>query len=297
MMPTNQTKKFKIGNFVFQVTYPDDICPPKNFLLFETRNEDAVVDYSYCIERKTSIEFQEILESLKQTPVAVRDDLMVYRDSSLEMRLIRARGREDYYALYDEQTEAQAIIYLNEAMLNLLVLDTVFSSLFSLERRLLSKSGLVLHCAYLQYGQNAILFSAPSGVGKSTQASLWEKYKNGAVVNGDRALLLCQKDKWHAYGWPVCGSSEICHNTSLQIRAIVMLSQGKKNELSPLSSMQAFKELYSQITINSWDKKAALDSMELLEHLIKKIPVYHLSCTISKEAVDLLADELYPSMA
>ncbi|WP_370839368.1 hypothetical protein [Intestinibacter bartlettii] len=31
-----------------------------------------------------------------------------------------------------------------------------------------------------------ILFSAPSGTGKSTQADLWEKYENAEIINGDR---------------------------------------------------------------------------------------------------------------
>ena len=155
-----------------------------------------------------------------------------------------------------------------------------------------SKQGMILHCAYLQYNQSAILFSAPSGVGKSTQASLWEKYKNGEVINGDRALLLCKENIWYAYGWPVCGSSEICKNISLPVQAIVMLSQGKTNELSALSAMKAFTEVYSQITINGWNQKAATGTMDLIEKMITQIPIYHLSCTISEEAVTLLAKEI-----
>ena len=49
---------------------------------------------------------------------------------------------------------------------------------------------LVLHSAYIVTSAGeAILFSGPSGVGKSTQAALWERCAGARVVNGDRALV------------------------------------------------------------------------------------------------------------
>ncbi len=286
----NKTKKcFQIGNFVFQADYPDMITPPKNFLLFELKtNGTGQIDYFYHISCQDFKQCPEISALAEQTPIAVREDLLVYHNGTKEARLIRARGNETYYAFYKEISDTETNIIVNISQLELFSLDTVFSSLFALERRMFFKQGLILHCAYLEYNNKAILFSAPSGVGKSTQASLWEKYKNGTVINGDRALLLCNQNKWNAYGWPVCGSSEICRNTSLPIQAIVMLSQGKTNEICLLSAMQAFTMIYSQITINGWNQNAAAETMNLIEELINKVPVYHLSCTISKEAVDLL---------
>ena len=108
------------------------------------------------------------------------------------------------------------------------------------------------------------------------------------MVNGDKSLLNKCDGGWKANGWPVCGSSQVCHNESLPIRAIVMLSQGKENTISRLSPFQAFSQIYSQITINFWNKQAQQRAMDLIEDLVTHVPVYHFSCTISEEAVETL---------
>lgn len=49
---------------------------------------------------------------------------------------------------------------------------------------------LVLHSSYIVTRQEqGILFSGPSGIGKSTQAALWQRYAGAEIVNGDRALV------------------------------------------------------------------------------------------------------------
>jgi len=67
-----------------------------------------------------------------------------------------------------------------------------------------------------------------------------------------------------------------------------MLSQEKENKIEKLSPIAAFKEAYSQLTVNRWDKRSVLKSMDLLQDLIDNVPFYHLGCTISKEAVETL---------
>ena len=152
----------------------------------------------------------------------------------------------------------------------------------------------VLHCAYIEYNGEAILFSAPSETGKTTQGNLWEQYKGAKTINGDRALLQKMDGRWIARGWPVCGSSEVCNNIEIPIRAIVMLSQGKEDVVTRLAPMKAFTRVYSQITINRWNVNANKYAMDMIEELVTDIPVWHLSCTISENAVNTLAEVLYP---
>jgi hypothetical protein len=73
-----------------------------------------------------------------------------------------------------------------------------------------------------------------------------------------------------------------------------MLSQGKTDVATKLSPMKAFSQIYSQITINRWNTTANIRCMDLLEVLVREIPVWHLSCTISENAVNTLANVLYP---
>ena len=68
---------------------------------------------------------------------------------------------------------------------------------------------LVLHSAYIVTRRGeGILFSGPSGIGKSTQAALWQRYGAAQTVNGDRALV--RPDTGTVSGVMYAGTSGIC---------------------------------------------------------------------------------------
>ena len=278
-------KVFLIGDFAFRLIAEDGVVPPNNFMLFE--NPKAPVQYTYTI--RLSEVFPENFGEI----TAQRPDLVVAKAGGLESRLIGVKGTAGYYACYQELSDEEALITLAPSRLSGLNIDPVFVSLLALERRQLQHNAFVLHCAYVAYQGEAILFSAPSETGKTTQGNLWEQYKGAETINGDRALLQKVDGRWIARGWPVCGSSEVCNNIEMPIHAIVMLSQGKNDVATKLSHMKAFSQIYSQVTINRWNAAANLHCMDQLEVLVREVPVWHLSCTISENAVNTLAEALY----
>ena len=281
-----QEQVFRIGDLTFKLSYPEAVTIPGNFLKF--RCTTSKPDCTYHIS------LTETFPDPQGRLAAQRHDLVVYQHDGLETRYQGMYGGEwNPYVCIRQESSEHTDIFLHPSILEDLVYDTVFTSLFSLERKMIAQDAMILHSAYLFYQGQAILFSAPSGTGKSTQAGLWEKYRGGHQVNGDRSLLQKVGGRWYARGWPVCGSSEICHNTDTPIRAIVMLSQDQTNTIRKLSPMKAFSELYSQITINRWDREFQNHAMDLIEQVIREVPVYHLACTISEEAVRCLEKELF----
>lgn len=73
---------------------------------------------------------------------------------------------------------------------------------------------------------------------------------------------------------------------------MVILKQGKENCIRKAKLMEAFKTLYSETTVNSWNKKDVETIIELVENFIKEVPIYVLSCLPNQEAVDLLKKEI-----
>lgn len=283
-------KKFKIGDFLFRLVCSSEVLPPENFLKFAWEEgadqEEAAPEYTYYIE---------VTDQLPQPEgkvLARRPDLLVFQGEAGESRLIGVKGTEGYYACYQEGSSHKARVLLARDRIQGLHIDPVFTSLLALERRLIARDSLILHCAYMVYQGEAILFSAPSETGKTTQANLWEKYRGSRTVNGDRALLGKRKGRWTAQGWPVCGTSEVCHNEEFPIRAVVMLSQAKENQAEQLPPGRAFPLLYSQITVNKWNMKDHLHAIDLIQELAEGGSVFHLGCTISEEAVDCLEEAL-----
>lgn len=275
---------FKIGDFCFRLVMADEICPPTNFMKFASEEAPS---YEYHIQ------MADELPEIEGRCMASRANLRVLETTTGECRYIGILGHSAFYACYHELSETLAEVVVNRQERNDLSADTVFTSLLALEHHLLPKGEVVLHCAYVEHQGKAMLFSAPSETGKTTQANLWGQYRGSRTVNGDRALLAKKEDTWYAQGWPVCGSSGVCENETMPIHAIVMLSQGKENQVRRIQGREAFQLLYSQLTINSWNREATLQAMELAEDIVKTVPMYHLSCTISEEAVQCLEKELY----
>lgn len=273
-------KIFKICDFIFEVNYPKELPVPEFFMLFEIL--DGKPEYTY------KIQFSEEFPTKEGKGLANRSDIKVFQTNIGENRLIRIKNENEYYAYYQEVSETAAEIYLKPEMMSLYNIDPVFTSLFAFERRLLKREALVLHCAYVKDRGGAILFSAPSETGKTTQANLWEKYRGSKTINGDRAVIQKVNGKWYAHGWPVCGTSEVCNNISMPIKAIVMLSQAKENQVRKMKGREAFISLYSQITINQWNIPACQKAVDLIENILEEIPIYHLGCTISEKAVECL---------
>lgn len=273
---------FQIGDFCFRLACPDRLRPPPNFMQFAVERGEP--EYSYTLRPA------EHLPQPEGELIAERADMKVFSAGGLESRLVGIRGGA-FYACYQERSETEAeISYAGTP--ERLGIDPVFCSLLAPERRLLPRGGLILHCAYVRYRGKALLFSAPSETGKTTQATLWERYRGAETVNGDRALLQPVHGQWLARGWPVCGSSGVCRREDTPAGALVMLSRSGENRVERLSPARAFARLYSQITVNSWDAPSCKRAMDLIETLTGSVPVFHLGCTISEEAVQCLENAI-----
>ena len=164
--------------------------------------------------------------------------------------------------------------------------------LLSLERILPLHEALLLHCAFIRVNGEAILFSGASGVGKSTQADLWCTYRDAKLINGDRPILSGEDSGWLAWGSPYAGSSR-CHvNACCPVTAIVMLRQEKKCTLRRLGLSDAFRAVWSGLTISSWNEKLMEKAVDLSMQLINSVPVFEFGCTPDEQAVIYLEKEL-----
>lgn len=310
-------KYFQIGDFCFRLICPATFQIPENFLLFEKKEAEIYekveetlqkdgVACSRSVEGKGSKTKKHVsvyrcdiasklpAPDIDGTLIAKREDLLVYAlPNGREARWLGIKGQKEFYAYYEEMDDEQVQILFVEKKLRSLYIDPLFTSLFALERQMIRHDSFIFHCAYVRYEGKALLFSAPSEGGKTTQANLWEKYKKSETINGDRSLLRKIDGVWHACGWPVCGSSEVCHAKDTPIHAIVMIRQGKENHARRLSVLQAFSLLYAQVTVNLWNQDFVGHVISLMEDLLLNVPVYELTCDISKEAVDVLDGVIY----
>lgn len=166
--------------------------------------------------------------------------------------------------------------------------DDWFFSVSGFHRQLLLRRACVLHAACISAGGKAILFTAPSGTGKSTQAALWEEHAGAETVNGDRILLRRRGDGWYAFGYPCCGSSGICLNRTLPLGAIVVLEQSLENSVLPLPAGKKIRSLAAAMEFYHWDGSEMDMVFDLAAEIAAAVPVVGLRCRPDGDAVETL---------
>ena len=157
------------------------------------------------------------------------------------------------------------------------------------EHLMIQNNGIILHASFIRVEDRAILFTAPSGTGKSTQAELWCRFQGGELINGDRAVIRLEDGCPYAWGIPFAGSSGVGKNGRFPLAAVVYLSQAPENSIRKLTGFQAFRKVWEGCSVNIWDKEDVARGSQIVIDSLKIVPVYHLACTADQRAVDTLA--------
>lgn len=195
------------------------------------------------------------------------------------------------YAITREQ-DGQMFIHLSEENLPWgTELNQIYEQL-ALPHVLLRKDMLLLHAAYISTSKGAILFTAPSGTGKSTQAELWKQYRNAFIVNGDRAVIGLEEGVPTAYGFPISGSSTDCHNRSAKIRAIISLRQAPKNSVKRLTVAQGVQVLVNGTYLPPAYQDDLSRTIDASLLIAQSVPIFELSCLPDESAVIALEEAL-----
>lgn len=205
---------------------------------------------------------------------------------------IRATPGAQPYAVIDYRSGHRIrVVYLRDSR------DMVFQTgyllnMLGLEQLLLRHNGLILHASLIRWKEQGILFSAPSGVGKSTQASLWERYQDAEILNGDRAGIRCIDGCWTACGLPYAGSSHIYRNASAPIRTIVVLQQGPENVIRLMTEAEALRALLPEFSAHRWNPEFMSRLLDIASAMLHHVPAYCLQCRPDRGAVELLCNTL-----
>lgn len=168
-----------------------------------------------------------------------------------------------------------------EQLREFLHLGLAFAQLMPAHKR------LVLHSSCIVVQGRALLFSAPSGTGKSTHTALWKKYVPGVeYINDDTpALRLDRPEAVYACGSPWSGKTRLNANLSAPLAAAVFLERGTENVMEPLAPGAALPRLLGEVRKLPF-RETMEQTAELCGQLLTRVPVYRLRCDISQGAVD-----------
>ncbi len=272
------TYKYKIADIKIEINSDFDII------------QDSVADSFAASFDKADKSFSITLGDIKVTgePVLKTDDLRVYKDEN------------GYSSLYYDQMINSDHFLMNDKGFGIMNINDskdgrlshYIFTFIDLPHIFIENNGLMLHSSYIIHNGKAIIFSGKSGIGKSTQAGLWQKYENADIINGDKSVIYRKDGKYYISSLPISGTSGICQNKTAELNSIIFLSQGRKNEIEKLSPFDSFNRIIANSTFDKWRDNELNSVMTIASEICKNCNIYHYSCLPDESSVKKLRELL-----
>lgn len=154
-------------------------------------------------------------------------------------------------------------------------------ALFAVE--ILRFEGFQLHASAVQLDGKAYLFSAPSGTGKSTHTEKWCRLFGAEIINDDKPVLRRVDGRWMVYGTPWSGKHDLSKPVGVPLGGIAFLQRGEENGIRKMLLNEAVPAMISQC-LRLVHKECMRKQLELIDKLLKEIPVWRLTCRNDDEA-------------
>ena len=147
---------------------------------------------------------------------------------------------------------------------------------------------IYLHSSLIDHQGRGLMFLGPSGIGKTTQAELWNRYRDALIINGDVVFVQETEEILLGWGTPWHGSSPYCENTNVPVEALIVLKQAPENSIRELTGFEKVTAVSESVFYPRWLEGGMELCLETLDHLLSALPVYELSCRPDEGAVELV---------
>ncbi len=178
----------------------------------------------------------------------------------------------------------------NSDLLSELMLVGIYS-------RLAQYRTILVHASLVDIPEvGGLLFVGASGVGKTTQAVLWEEIRGATIINGDKVFLGLREDcpgEVMAYGSPWKGNSPYCVNRRVPLRAIVVLERRAEKYIRRLSDLEVLISYVPRVFMPGWDPRLTEMVMDTLDGMLPLVPVYEMSCNPDASAVYMVEETVF----
>lgn len=245
-----------------------------------------------------AISFDEIAKPKGEIIEQIVDETIVRVNACKYCRYISDQNtrkiiRATYYNDIYREVEIHLLKSIPRSENTLTEYEYVYTG-FAFNDRLTEVGGAVLHGSAFAYDNQGIVLSANSGTGKSTHTSLWKNCFGDKVtiVNDDKPAIRFYNGIPYIFGTPWSGKTDLNANIQVQLKAIIFIKRAETNRIERLSVRDSIFSLMSQISRPYYDEKIGLKTMQVIEKLVQKVPVYRLHCNISQKAVDIAFQQL-----
>lgn len=155
-------------------------------------------------------------------------------------------------------------------------------------RKLPRCGAFLMHSSVVVADDEAYVFAAHGGTGKTTHSLLWLKLLGDKawILNGDKPVFRYIDDVLYACGTPWQGKENLGRNAMRPVRAVCFLEQNPENHIRRMDRNEVSRRIFDQILIPK--REDDFDQFwTLLERFVTTTDFYLLQCNRDLEAAQL----------
>lgn len=230
-----EIKYLSFGNLTLKIELPTKLREAEKYEDFfcEERPSDFVFGFRFA---------EKTIEPSKNALTFEDGNKLVCLDGENRSVYYKAAVSGTYFAVREKCGEKNYSVTVSKEAKEKFWARLVLNSL-GVEELAARKNGFVFHSSFVKTNEKALLFTGPCGIGKSTQAKLWNTFRAAEIINGDKTLIYLEDGKVFASGLPFSGSSKVSFNEKTQLKTIVALEKGSENKARFLERPSAFRVL------------------------------------------------------
>ena len=158
-------------------------------------------------------------------------------------------------------------------------------------------NAFVMHGATISVDGVGIIFTAPSGTGKTTHMLSWKKnFKDKVqIVNGDKPVIRFFNEDSHipyAYGMPWCGKENLGCNMRTKLKHICFIERSETNFVTKIEKCDTIDRIMNQVYLPK-DPIALANTLKLVDRLINSCELWIIHCNMEPESAKIAYDAIF----
>lgn len=160
---------------------------------------------------------------------------------------------------------------------------------------LLARGSFLFHSVGFTYQGKAIVYTGPSGIGKTTQYAQWKRLFRDQVkvISGDMPAIAF-RENGEIWVMPSAwnGKERLHSDQAAPLGGVVVLEQAPTNTITRLEPRDAILPIYSQMCLERREKEQLTLAFQAEDALLRRIPVWKLSSRGDLDSARLCHDTI-----
>ena len=148
--------------------------------------------------------------------------------------------------------------------------------------------GFMLHGSAVAVNGDCFVFTARSGIGKSTHTRLWRELLGelAVMVNDDKPLIRVAEKGTLVYGSPWDGKHHLSSNISVPLKAICVLERGEENQIREIGIWEMMPKLLLQV-YRPMNVAGTEKLMDVFDSMALTVKFYRMQCNMDISAAKM----------